>query len=449
MATGVSKNERISKDSLLAGSVKSELFELPSNIEGITINYKNKISESDILKRDNQKFITINNDHNVVDVNPIPVNTLLLADNFFGLKKLFDSYQGKVKLIYLDPPYGTGLDFQTREMKHAYKDVMGLAPWLEFMRRRLILMRELLTEDGSIYIHIGHQMLFHLKIIMDEVFGCDNFRNMIVRKKCSSKNYTTKQYPNLNDYILFYGKSKSTHFQNPGMPADKEWISKEYNYADNRGSYKLVPIHAPGIRNGETGMPWKGMLPPKGKHWQMTPSKLDELDSNGDIKWSKNGNPRRKVYLTENKKLPLTDYWDNFRDAHHQSILITGYPTEKNFDMLKKIIEASSDEGDIVLDPFSGSGTTLHAASELNRQWIGIDQSFLAIETTIKRLQDGLKPMGDFVNNKSEQPSLLLSDNNDENPLCQTLSINYNLVVDEDVYKHHDEEIKYLFTLKK
>ncbi|NWA36649.1 site-specific DNA-methyltransferase [Pseudomonas reactans] len=447
MATGVSKNKKISEDSLLAGSVKSESFDLPSNNEGIVIDYKNKTKKEDILKKEKLNFMTFDKVDGIVPINRIPLNALILADNFFGLKGVINDYAGKIKLIYLDPPYGTGFDFQTRELKHAYKDVMGLAPWLEFMRRRLILMRELLTDDGSIYVHIGHQMLFHLKIILDEVFGSDNFRNMIVRKKCSSKNYTRKQFPNLNDYILFYGKSSEITFENPGMPAEKSWISKEYNKEDERGVYKLVPIHAPGIRNGETGMVWKGMSPPAGKHWQLTPSKLDILDANGEIHWSKNGNPRRKVYLTEDKKLPLTDYWDQFRDAHHQSIPITGYPTEKNFDMLKKIIEASTNEEDIVLDPFCGSGTTLHAANDLNRRWIGVDQSFLAIDTSIKRLQDGLKPMGDFVNKKTHK-SDFLSEEKKQVIFSLNSKISFNLIVDEDVYKHHGEEIKYLFSLK-
>ena len=402
------------------------------------------LAESLILENTVQQYVILEGKNTVKPINIIPENTLVLADNFFGLKKLLDGYRSKVKLIYLDPPYGTGMDFQSRELKHAYKDVMGLAPWLEFMRRRLILMRELLSDDGSIYIHIGHQMVFHLKIMMDEIFGADNFKNMIVRKKCSSKNYTKKQYPNLNDYILFYGKTKSTYFNNPGMPADKEWVSKEYDKVDAKGNFKLVPIHAPGIRNGETGKPWRDKLPPAGKHWQMLPSKLDELDANGDIHWSKTGNPRRKVYLTDDKKLPLTDYWDQFRDAHHQSIQITGYPTEKNFDMLKKIISASTVEGDLVLDAFNGSGTTIHAAHDLKRKWIGIDQSFLAIDTTINRLVRGLKPMGDFVNKPSQQLSIEVDKSESADKV-----IDFNFVVDLDVYNHHKEEIDYLFSLKR
>ncbi|EFN0519957.1 site-specific DNA-methyltransferase, partial [Escherichia coli] len=235
--------------------------------------------------------------------------------------------------------------------------------------------------------------------------------------------------------ILFYSKSKKMTFENPGIPAELDWISKEYNKRDEKGLFKLVPIHAPGIRNGETGKPWRGMTPPPGKHWQMSPEKLDELDRKGEIHWSKTGNPRRKVYLTQDKKLPLTDYWDQFRDAHHQSIKITGYPTEKNFDMLKKIIAASTNVGDLVLDPFCGSGTTLHAAQELDRKWLGIDQSFQAIITSIRRLKYGLEPMGDFVKSNAAEKSrqLKLSDRE------------FNFIVDNDVYCKHTNEIELLF----
>ena len=164
--------------------------------------------------------------------------------------------------------------------------------------------------------------------------------------------------------------------------------------------FKLVPVHAPGTRNGKTGQPWRGMLPPPGKHWQYAPSKLDELDRHGDIHWSRNGNPRRKLYWTSDKKTALTDYWDKYRDAHHQSIKITGYPTEKNLEMVKMIIGASSEPGDLVIDPFCGSGTALHAARDLDRRYVGIDASFSAAKATLRRMRYGLEAMGDYVNGK-------------------------------------------------
>lgn len=146
------------------------------------------------------------------------------------------------------------------------------------------------------------------------------------------------------------------------------------------------------------------MLPPPGKHWQYTPEKLEEMDKKGEIHWSCNGNPRRKVCFDNNKLLGITDYWDNYRDAYHQSIKITGYPTEKNLDMLKMIINASSNPGDIILDAFCGSGTTLQAADELDRKWIGIDQSPIALKTCLKRLNYGLSAMGDYVKSTKDFP---------------------------------------------
>lgn len=140
------------------------------------------------------------------------------------------------------------------------------------------------------------------------------------------------------------------------------------------------------------------MNPPPGKHWQFTPKKLDEMDEKGEIFWSKNGNPRRKVYLDNSKGIPVQDIWLEYRDAHNQNIKITGYPTEKNPDLLARIIQTSSNPNDLVLDSFSGSGTTLAVASNLERKWIGIDNSSEAIATTLKRFAQGCKPMGDFGN---------------------------------------------------
>ena len=435
MATGIAEIEKLSEDALLAGGIKTEPFPLPNSDATVTLQYPNKITKEEVLSEVEHDYLSLDSG-NTSPIESIPLNTFLLADNFYGLKKLNETYHGKIKLIYLDPPYGTGMEFQSRELEHAYKDIYGTASWVEMMRRRLILMRELLTDDGTIYVHIGHQMLFHLKVIMDEVFGADNFRNMITRRKCSSKNSTRKQYPNLHDYVLFYSKSKKWLFNQPGVPASQEWIDKEYNKKDDRGRYKLVPIHAPGTRNGETGKEWRGMMPPPGKHWQFTPTRLEEFDQNGEMHWSKTGNPRRKVYLGSDKKVPITDLWDQFRDAHHQSKMITGYPTEKNFDMLKMIIEASSNPGDIVLDPFCGSGTTVHAARDLGRYWIGIDQSFTAVKATLTRMRHGLKKMGDYVNRDHEKQNEMPINGKNVDQIQS-----HHFVVDKEAYEAFSNEI--------
>ena len=178
-------------------------------------------------------------------------------------------------------------------------------------------------------------------------------------------------------------------------------------------------------------------MPPPGKHWQYAPSKLDELDGNNEIHWSSNGNPRRKVYLTKDKTLAMTDYWAQFRDAYHQSIKITGYPTEKNFEMLKLIVQASSDEGDLVIDPFCGSGTTIHAAKELGRNWIGMDQSFTAAKTVIKRFNGHWKAMGDFVERPAGQGQLDLETTRSTN----NQTGDYSLIVDSWLADDYRDEL--------
>lgn len=435
MATGITKREQHSQDAISVLDFYREPTPLPPSDASVTLSYPNKANRSDIIRPMSRKFLMIDGQA-TTEVVTLPENAFVLDDNFFVLNELIREHV-KVSLYYLDPPYGTGFDFHSRDLEHAYKDSMGLAAYIEFMRRRLILMRETMADDGSIYVHIGHQMLAHLKVIMDEIFGPDNFRNLITRRKCSSKNFTSKQYANINDYILFYSKSKTYKWNQPGIAPGQEWIEKEYPKIDSLGRrYKLVPVHAPGTRRGETGQPWRDMMPPPGKHWQYSPSKLEEFDRQGDIHWSRNGNPRRKVYWASDKKTALTDYWDQYRDAHHQSIRITGYPTEKNLEMVKMIVGASSEEGDLVVDPFCGSGTTLHAARDLGRRYLGVDASFSAAKATLRRMRHGLEPMGDYVGSRTPKPknmSLPLPD--------RSLTQSCSFVVDSQLLDAYQDEI--------
>jgi len=334
------------------------------------------------------------------------INRLYYGDNLPILANLLndDDVRGKVRLIYIDPPYATKGVFQTRSQKDAYSDLLEGSHYIEFIRERLILLRELLAPDGSIYVHLDKNMAFYIKVVMDEVFGKNNFRNWITRKKCNPKNYTRKTYGDISDYILFYTKSDEYVWNRAYDKWTDEKALKEYSYVEEETGrrYKKVPVHAPGARNGETGKMWRGMMPPPGKHWQYTPETLDAMDARGEIFWSSNGNPRRKVYLDESEGIPAQDIWLDFKDAHNQNIEITGYPTEKNPNLLKRIIEASSNVDDLVLDCFSGSGTTLDVASQLKRNWIGVDNSQEAIATTLKRFVHGTQPMGDYVGKKTK-----------------------------------------------
>ncbi len=335
------------------------------------------------------------------------IKRLYHADNLDVLNFLVkdENVCGKVNLIYIDPPYNTGGAFETKDFKHAYNDNFTTEGYLDFMKPRLVLMHKLLSPSGSIYVHLDCNMLFHVKLIMDSIFGERNFRGMITRKKCKSKNFTRTTYGNISDYILFYTKSESPVWNRPYEDWDEEKALKEYPFVEEGTGrrHKRVPCHAPGTRNGATGEPWRGMMPPEGKHWQYTPEKLDEMDARGEIYWSSNGNPRRKVYLDQSKGKPVQDIWLDFLDVNNQNTHLTGYPTEKNIDMLKRIIEASSNPGDLVLDCFAGSGTTLVAADELGRQWIGVDIGDESIRVIRDRFANGTKPIGDYVSKKKKR----------------------------------------------
>ncbi len=382
MATGVPKKS--------PNSLKQE----------IVLSYKGKASESDVMATPPSVLDSFGQD---IHLHP---NRLYYGDNLNILANLLNdkSVCGQIRLVYIDPPFSTQSAYLSRNQKYAYEDTLTGVDFIEFLRRRLILLKELLADNGSICLHLDEKMVFHLKLIMDEVFGAENYRNCITRKKCNPKNYTRKTYGNIADYILFYTKSSGYVWNRPFEPWTEE-RSKEYQYTEPETGRRFmkVPIHAPGVRKGETGKPWRGTMPPPGKHWQYPPSKLDEMDTRGEIFWSANGNPRRKVYLDENPGIGVQDIWMDFKDAHNQNIRITGYPTEKNPEILKRIILASSNPGDLVLDCFSGSGTTLAIASQLKRRWIGADNSYEAIKTTLERFKNGTQPMGDFVNKKNSR----------------------------------------------
>jgi adenine-specific DNA-methyltransferase len=368
----------------------------------MSLEYAGKRSEREILAAAPSAFDIL---WQPVDKDVPPFNRLYYADNLGVLAALLRdrAVVGNVRLVYIDPPFATQSVFHSRQLNHAYEDKLTGPEFVEFLRARLIFLRELLAEDGSIYLHLDGKMVFHMKLIMDEVFGARNYRNCITRKKCNPKNYTRRQYGNVADYILFYSKSDTYVWNRPVEPWTPERANKEYQYRDptNGRRFKKVPVHAPETRRGETGKPWRGMMPPPGKHWQFVPERLDEFDAKGEIYWSPTGNPRRIIYLDNTNGVGVQDIWLDMRDAHNQNIRITGYPTEKPPQLLRRIIEASSNPGDIVLDCFSGSGTTLAEADNLGRRWIGADNSSEAICTTLRRFTKGIQPMGDFVSQRS------------------------------------------------
>jgi adenine-specific DNA-methyltransferase len=219
---------------------------------------------------------------------------------------------------------------------------------------------------------------------MDEVFGIKNFRNDITRIKCTTKSFSRSAYGNIKDLILFYTKTENSIWNEPREELDEAYLSKQYNKIDSNGrAYSTVPLTAPGESNGVTGKPWKGVKLPKGRHWATTHDELNKLDEQGLIEWSRTGNPRRIIYretaVERGKK--VQDVWE-YKDPQYPK-----YPTEKNVGLLKRIIGASSNEDSLVLDCFCGGGGTLVISEMMNRNWIGVDKSDMAIQVTKDRLQ--------------------------------------------------------------
>jgi adenine-specific DNA-methyltransferase len=360
------------------------------------LNYEGKKSEREIL--DNIKPIFLKS----VSGDSKSKSKLIKGDNLAVMKYLIDkcNLKGKIDLVYIDPPFSTNNIFRMSKDKAntisrsngdniAYDDSLIGPEFLEFIRERLILLRELLSDKGSIYVHIDYKIGHYIKILMDEVFGKKNFLNDLTRIKCNPKNFGRKAYGNVKDMILFYSKTGNHIWNNPKASMSEEDIKRLFKKIDKDGRrYTTIPLHAPGETiNGATGQPWKGMMPPKGRHWRCSPSKLEELDKQGLIEWSKTGVPRKKIYADENDGKKIQDILE-FKDPQNPS-----YPTEKNFDLLKLIVNASSSTNSIVLDCFCGSGTTLKAAQELGRNWIGIDKSEEAINVALKKLTSKQKTL--------------------------------------------------------
>lgn len=350
------------------------------------LDYIGKKSEKEILAKAKSFKKSVEN---------IDDSLLLKGDNFMALSSLLPIYAGKIDLIYIDPPFNTNQTFtveggrastisRKKNAMVAYSDQMTPSEYIEFMRERLILLRELLSEDGSIYLHIDMKMGHYVKIIMDEIFGIDNFKNDITRIKSNPKNFMRKAYGNQKDVIYFYAKNKDKNiFNNVAIQLDENDKARMFKKIDKDGRrYNTVPVHAPGETNGKTGSEWRGMFPPSGRHWRTEPAELDKLDELGLIEWSKNGVPRIKKFADEHKGKKIQDIW-NYIDPAYPI-----YPTEKNLKMLEMIIAQSSNDDSIVLDCFAGSGSTLLAAQNLGRKWIGIDQSDVSHKVIKKRFKD-------------------------------------------------------------
>lgn len=338
-------------------------------------------------------------------------NLLVWGDNLLALRELLADQQGpnrlgtkgKIKLIYIDPPFATRQDFM-KDKEKAYRDKVLGAQFIEFLRRRLILLRELLADDGSIYVHLDTKKGHYIKAVLDEVFGEENFRNEIIWKRQSAHNDAGKCGA-IHDTILFYTKNDCWVWNDVRMPVSEDYIAQFFDQIEQSSGrrYARGDLTAAGVtQGGDSGKPWRGIdVSAKGRHWALPceiidrhkidprmsiQRKLDALDEAGAIHWPKKGVPRLKRYADEVNGVSLQDVWADINLIHNQSSERVGYPTQKPEELCERILRASSNADDIVLDCFAGSGTTAAVAEKLGRRWISMDCGKLAIYTTQKRL---------------------------------------------------------------
>ena len=333
-------------------------------------------------------------------------NMLIFGDNLQAMKTLQEQKRtGKlcnsdgtpgVRLVYIDPPFATRQEFRGSQDQKAYQDKLAGAGFLEFLRRRLVLIRDLLSDDGVMYVHLDYRKSHYMKAILDEVFGEQNFRAEIVWKRTDAHN-DTKGIGRIHDTIFLFSHGARSIWNPIYIPLSEKTADTWYKHIDKKSGrrFNKADLTARGIRRGETGTQWRGINPTdKGNHWRYPPSKLDQLFGQGLIVLSESGMPYLKRYLDESKGTTLQDIWTDIPMIRGFGGEGVGYPTQKPELLLARIIESSSNPGDLVLDAFAGSGTTCAVAEKLGRRWIGIDCGKLSIYTIQKRMLNLCKEIG-------------------------------------------------------
>lgn len=254
----------------------------------------------------------------------------------------------------------------------AFKEMLGtndMLAYLTMMAPRMVELHRVLKPTGSLYLHCDPTASHFLKILLDSIFGPRNFKSEIVWKRTSAHS-SANRYGPVHDVILFYTKSPTYLWNKVYLDYDDNYLAKYYNNVDKDGRrYTLSDLMAAGIRHGESGKQWRGIDPAsKGNHWKFKISKLDELEKVGRIHWPAKGTiPRYKRYLDEMEGILVQDFWNDINPVSAHAKERLGYPTQKPEALLERIIKSSSNEGDLVLDPFCGCGTTITVAEHLKR----------------------------------------------------------------------------------
>jgi DNA modification methylase len=322
-------------------------------------------------------------------------NLLVWGDNLLALRELLADQQGpnrfgtrgKIKLIYIDPPFATRQDFM-KDREKAYRDKVLGAQFIEFLRRRLILLHELLADDGSIYLHLDTKKAHYIKAVLDEVFGEENFINEIVWKRINAKGNVQRKWGEVHESILFYAKEREHFIWNQVTRGlDTKYVQEMYRFVekDTGRRYRLSDVTAPASRASKGQIyVWKGYRLGATRCWVYAEDKMRELDAAGRLSYSSEGYPSFIRYLDENEGEKIPDWWEDITPSLGNEMI--AYPTQKPEQLLDRIVRASSNPNDIVIDCFGGSGTTAAVAEKNGRRWISMDCGKLAIATTQKRL---------------------------------------------------------------
>ena len=315
----------------------------------------------------------------------------------------------KVDLVYIDPPFASGADYAKKvyirrnpkiaeaiakaeeeldidELKafeeKMYGDVWDKEKYLNWMYENFCAIKSVMSDTASIYVHLDYHIGHYVKILMDEIFGEDNFRNEIIWKRSTAHNDSTG-FANLHDCIFYYSKSSDLLFETPLVPYSQEYIDRYYNKVDENGrKYLDRDLSAKGLKGAGYSYSWKG----KDGYWRCPITTMERLENEGRLYYTTNGTPRYKQYLDEMEGVPAQDLWTDIYAVNSQADERVDYATQKPEALLERIIKASSDEGMIVADFFGGSGVTAKVANDLGRKFIHCDIGINSIQTTRDRL---------------------------------------------------------------
>jgi DNA modification methylase len=354
----------------------------------------------------------------------LDTRVIYCGDNIDQLDKF---PEGCVDLIYIDPPFNSNRNYEVfwgeSKEKRSFDDRhASTQAYIDYMRPRCQKLKRVLKQSGSFYYHCDWHASHYVKVMLDQMFGENNFQGEVIWKRTHAHGSAQRWAP-IHDSIFFYTGGGDYVWANPTLPHDPEYIKKHFKNQDSDGRlFQPITLTGSGTRNGESGKPWRHVDPTKvGRHWaipgevmeryrlkgETVQNRLDALDRAGLVYWPKDGEgtPRLKWYADELGGMAMGTVWTDIAPISANASERLGYPTQKPLALLERIIAASSNPNDIVLDAFCGCGTALVAAQNLGRQWIGIDISPTACRVMAKRLRD--------VNNMKESEPLWKARRND------------------------------------